>query len=427
MKNLLNTFGSFFKRSFTKTNIKKALAIFLFGFILRYMINEYYNVNVFIEYLSPISIAFYSLFATFIVFINELFIHINPSVNYIQNIKSPSMKLKDGLIIDKTHGDIRIYDATKNHITDRSNGDIRIYNTQQLLDNQNYASRGIAYSNWQAPSVSNMYDQSQYYISPPGTSPNIGTNTQNNRASPERFFTVESIFENGQVRNLRSTPDLTQHPAFLNDVAYCPQRSNISLQTNDTNHNERLSKRSRDPIRRQQINKTLIDKYNKANGIETRTFQKKARMFEDLANTKFKTAKVKIPAKLLAGEELSLRFKRSSDSGDIKGIFVKFRDVAKRKFYWNIWEKGRHNYETYDQFKTNFDPNMNIFREIAKTIKTDVSKEIRDVLNTNPLRSDKHKALYGRDIKRIHNPTEFNQMNDLNAKLNKAKTLPKRR
>jgi hypothetical protein len=70
---------------------------------------------------------------------------------------------------------------------------------------------------------------------------------------------------------------------------------------------------------------------------------------------------------------------------------------------------------------------MNIIKEIVQTIKADVSKEIRDLINTNPFRTDKHRAVYNRDFPKIHNPNEFNRVNQLNASMNKANTLPKNR
>jgi hypothetical protein len=77
MKKLHKTLILFFNRLFTVTNLSKILVIFTVGIISRYLINEYLNINVFTEYLSLVSITFYSIFAVFIVFINELFSFLN--------------------------------------------------------------------------------------------------------------------------------------------------------------------------------------------------------------------------------------------------------------------------------------------------------------------------------------------------------------
>jgi hypothetical protein len=83
MKKLFNTFKIILKRVFTPVNVSKAIVIFLVGFISRYFINDYYDINVFKEYLTLVSITFYSVFAAFVVFVNELFSFIN--INIIPN------------------------------------------------------------------------------------------------------------------------------------------------------------------------------------------------------------------------------------------------------------------------------------------------------------------------------------------------------
>lgn len=73
MKKLFNTIKGFLTKVFTPVNISKIIIIFTVGFVSRYLINEYYNINVFTEYCHLISIGFYSIFSIFIVFIHELF------------------------------------------------------------------------------------------------------------------------------------------------------------------------------------------------------------------------------------------------------------------------------------------------------------------------------------------------------------------
>lgn len=83
MKNLFSNLTLCLTKFFTRTNLSKIIVIFSVGIISRYFINEYFSVNVFTEYLSLISITYYSLFATFVVFIHELFSFFN--VNIIPN------------------------------------------------------------------------------------------------------------------------------------------------------------------------------------------------------------------------------------------------------------------------------------------------------------------------------------------------------
>jgi hypothetical protein len=74
MKNLFN---NLLVRVFTPVNIKKILILFTVGFLARVLIFYYGDINVFIEFLHPISLAFYSFMACFAVFIHEFLVVYN--------------------------------------------------------------------------------------------------------------------------------------------------------------------------------------------------------------------------------------------------------------------------------------------------------------------------------------------------------------
>ena|ERR1700712_4322339 len=59
------------KALFSFKNLLKAFIIFCVGFLGRWSTNESLGVNVFTNYLDPISIGFYLTFSVFIVSINE--------------------------------------------------------------------------------------------------------------------------------------------------------------------------------------------------------------------------------------------------------------------------------------------------------------------------------------------------------------------
>ena len=63
----------FLKVFFTKVNLAKIIIIFSIGLISRIFIHYLWDVNVFIDFLHPISITFYFMYSSIIVFINELF------------------------------------------------------------------------------------------------------------------------------------------------------------------------------------------------------------------------------------------------------------------------------------------------------------------------------------------------------------------
>jgi len=72
---------------FTKPNLNKVIIIFIVGFISRVFIVNIYNINVYFEYLSIISILYYSCMSFFIVVVHEL-------VNYFEFNIIPSYLLE---------------------------------------------------------------------------------------------------------------------------------------------------------------------------------------------------------------------------------------------------------------------------------------------------------------------------------------------
>lgn len=61
-------------RIFTKSNLNKAIIIFIIGFISRIGVNYIYDINVYLEYLNIVSFIYYIWMSLFIVLIHELII-----------------------------------------------------------------------------------------------------------------------------------------------------------------------------------------------------------------------------------------------------------------------------------------------------------------------------------------------------------------
>jgi hypothetical protein len=68
---------------------------------------------------------------------------------------------------------------------------------------------------------------------------------------------------------------------------------------------------------------------------------------------------------------------------------------------------------------------MNIFREIAQTTKKDLSKEIRDLLNSNPF-SSRQVGISPRNIHRIEGSRTQQDLNRINSHRYRATSLPRR-
>ena len=85
-----------------------------------------------------------------------------------------------------------------------------------------------------------------------------------------------------------------------------------------------------------------------------------------------------IPKKGLLGK-LKLGF--GYIGSKFNNVYIKYHDINKRKIYWNIWEKNRGNYGSYEYFKREWDPETKIWKEIYSKIKKDLRTEIKELLN----------------------------------------------
>lgn len=71
MKQILTTF------LFFKNNIFKVLLIFFVGFASRYLVNYYWDINVFVDFTSMISIIYYLNMSCVIVYLNNMDLQFN--------------------------------------------------------------------------------------------------------------------------------------------------------------------------------------------------------------------------------------------------------------------------------------------------------------------------------------------------------------
>lgn len=118
--------------------------------------------------------------------------------------------------------------------------------------------------------------------------------------------------------------------------------------------------------------------------------------------TKSKTGKFKLGFKLFG-----------NNFENIEKVYIKYHDLTKRKLVWNLWEKGRGNYGTYQEFKSEFNPNTSIWQEIKSKTKSDVSQEVSDLLRKNKVFGKTQ--LEGRNTKTIGVTSTQDRLNKINA------------
>ena len=87
MIKITNIIFNSFTRIFNKINITKVLIIFIVGFISRILVNSFFNINVFLDYLNSISVIYYAIMSIFIVVIHEVISYFNINIipSFISN------------------------------------------------------------------------------------------------------------------------------------------------------------------------------------------------------------------------------------------------------------------------------------------------------------------------------------------------------
>lgn len=80
-------------------------------------------------------------------------------------------------------------------------------------------------------------------------------------------------------------------------------------------------------------------------------------------------------------------------NNNIVFIYIKFKEIGKRKILWTIWEKDRGKYESYKQFKRVWDSNLGIISKIKKDIRNDIRFEVEDLLGIKKIKKDLKKTI----------------------------------
>jgi hypothetical protein len=113
---------------------------------------------------------------------------------------------------------------------------------------------------------------------------------------------------------------------------------------------------------------------------------------------------------LIGKLKVAFGFGNSKDNnGNVNSVFVKYRDITKRKFVWTIWEKKSGKFESYQDFKQSWDPNRSIWQEIKNRINQDIRVDIEGVLGIDPnIRGLNYTSRRGLGIPNVR--TEVNEL-----------------
>jgi len=82
-----------------------------------------------------------------------------------------------------------------------------------------------------------------------------------------------------------------------------------------------------------------------------------------------------------------------SVNDNITALYIKATDVTKRKVYWTVWAKGRGKYDSYEEFKRTWDSSIGFWSRLEKSVKSDVQRDIKDILGVNEIKRQVKKSV----------------------------------
>lgn len=78
---------------------------------------------------------------------------------------------------------------------------------------------------------------------------------------------------------------------------------------------------------------------------------------------------------------------------NITALYIKSTEVTKRKVYWTVWAKGRGKYNSYEEFKRTWDSNTGFWSRLEKSVRSDVRKDVEDLLGINEIKRELKKSV----------------------------------
>ena len=80
-------------------------------------------------------------------------------------------------------------------------------------------------------------------------------------------------------------------------------------------------------------------------------------------------------------------------NNNIVFIYIKLKEIGKRKILWTIWERDRGKYESYQHFKRVWESNRGVISKIKKDMRNDIRFEIEDLLGVRKIKKDLKKTI----------------------------------
>jgi len=452
----------FFKSFFTRVNLSKIAVIFLFGLICRVFISHFFSeVNLLLDHFNPISLAYYSIFASFIVFINEFFTTFNISIfpNFkelwsnipsftrlwsslkffkfeyfkLSSIRYYSRSLYSRLfsydiIEGKQLNDVK--DVLEDSLVNKKNSDVEGKgkgkgissqqgessrgntqrgessrgNTQQGESSRGNKGKAPVYgTGWLDKSECNEGKSSYKPYTPNAfkgyadvATSTTGLSTTNLPISQELDSTPRyelPVPISNTIHELDSNPiyeikgneikyytNRTTPPPFV-DINTKPRLPLSNVEGDNSGNSTPISVNTNYTYDSNGTNHATID-YPLTSTPISGTPRSGNQLVSINSESIFSSQEFAISRQDISGD-LNLGIERLNSSNSITKVYLKYKNISKRKFYWHIWERNRDSFESYADFKKAFDPKTPIMKSIYREVKSDISDEIRKLVDND--------------------------------------------
>lgn len=75
-------------------------------------------------------------------------------------------------------------------------------------------------------------------------------------------------------------------------------------------------------------------------------------------------------------------------NNNIVFLYIKCKEIGRRKVLWNIWDKNRGKYQSYKDFKRSWDSSTSIWSKIEKDVKDDIRIQVEELLGVKKIKKD---------------------------------------
>lgn len=394
-----------------KHNLYKIIFIFSIGFCLRVLIFYFVEVNVFRDFLSMWSVLYYLFLAIISVLSDNIFMPLNGdfSPNNYQNFIDNTEKVDKHQLLMMNDNNLNPNNSSKGSNSKGKGRAIESYTGWDIGEGQSNQNK---YPN---SKIFNKLDEN-LKCKPSNKSMYLGDGIINSKG--DLLFNLESKSLNSSICEEDSLKRIKDNIYDINkknmDIISRPKApspqytpplpgefggfnpyqaydnysiSNISNHATGGNnspksdYNSELESREfRRELDRRQIN--IIGSMQDRKIQESHLCSSK----EMIIPTNNKFEKFKLGFKFMGT-------KIENSMSNIDNVYIKYSDITKRKFLWVLFEKNNKQYDSYEDFKNNWDSNSSIWNEIKNKFRRDVSVDVNNILknpNNNKLDINKN-------------------------------------